>query len=168
VERMPTELDPARLTAIIDTREQAPLDLSPLHTIAGTLATGDYSVCGLEQVVAIERKSLPDLLACVGRERARFDREVHRLAAYPVRALVIESTWPEIERGDWRGAVKPAAVLGSLVGWSATGLPLFMAGDHARAGKLVARLLYVTAKRRWREARALVAAALDGNGVAPK
>ena len=46
------------LTAIVDLREQLPLDLSPLRTIRGTLATGDYSVQGLENIVAIERKSL--------------------------------------------------------------------------------------------------------------
>ena len=54
-------LTPEQITAIIDTREQAPLDLAPLATITGTLSTGDYSVKGLEAVVAIERKSLPDL-----------------------------------------------------------------------------------------------------------
>ena len=81
------------LTAIVDTREQTPLDLAPLKTVRGTLSTGDYSIVGLEHVVAIERKSRDDLIACVGRERERFDREVKRLLAYHVRSLVVESTW---------------------------------------------------------------------------
>ena len=41
---IPAELQPADVTAIVDTREQLPLDLSPLRVERGTLATGDYSV----------------------------------------------------------------------------------------------------------------------------
>lgn len=156
--QIPADIAPERITAVVDTREQAPLDLSPLHTIAGTLATGDYSVRGLERLVAIERKSLPDLLACVGQERERFDREVQRLLAYPVRALVVEATWRDLEAGDWRSQVTPAAAVGSALGWIAAGLPVVMAGDHQRAGRVAGRLLYIAARRRWREARALVGA----------
>jgi hypothetical protein len=35
----------------------------------------------LEHVVAIERKSLGDLIGCIGVERERFDRVVQRLLA---------------------------------------------------------------------------------------
>lgn len=156
--RLPVDLAAGSIIGIIDTREQRPLDLSPLRSERGTLPTGDYSVRGLENVVAIERKSADDLLACVGRERERFDREVQRLLAYPVRALVIEADWPFFERGDWRGELTPAHVIGSLVGWIATGLPIVMAGDHERAGRFVGRLLFTAARRRWREARTLAAA----------
>ncbi len=153
---IPAGLRPEQVCAVIDTREQLPLDLSPLQTVEGTLPTGDYSVRGLENVVAIERKSLGDLLSCIGVERERFDREVIRLLAYPVRALVVEATWPDLERGEWRSKVTTAAAVGSCLGWIAQGLPVVMAGDHSRAGRHVARLLYLAAKRRWREARALV------------
>ncbi len=151
--KLPAELKPEAILAIIDTREQRPLDLSPLKTTLGTLATGDYSVSGLEHVVAVERKSLPDLVACVGVERERFDREVQRLLAYPVRALVVESTWQEIEQAQWRSNVTANAAVGSLLGWIAAGLPIVMAGDHARAGRFVGRILCIAARRRWREAR---------------
>ncbi|KKL24098.1 hypothetical protein LCGC14_2418760 [marine sediment metagenome] len=154
--RLPAELKPESVTAIVDTREQLPLDLSPLQSIEGTLTTGDYSVRGLEHVVAIERKSLPDLLGCIGQQRERFDREVQRLLAYPVRALVVEATWPDVEAGDWQSRITPPAALGSLLGWMASGLPIIMAGDHARAGRYVSRLLFIAARRRWRESRALV------------
>jgi len=154
--RLPAELKPEAVTAIVDTREQRPLDLAPLATEAGTLTTGDYSVKGLEAIVAVERKSLGDLLSCIGTERERFEREVQRLLAYPVRALVVEATWPAIEAGGWRSKVTPAAAVGSLLGWVAAGLPVVMAGDHARAGRYVSRLLFTAARRRWREARGLV------------
>jgi ERCC4-type nuclease len=153
---MKAELRPEDVVAVVDSREQLPLDLAPLATIAGTLATGDYSVRGLEHVVSVERKGLADLLGCVGQERDRFDREVQRLLAYPVRALVVESTWTEIEAGEWRSRITPSAVLGSLLGWIASGLPVVMVGDHDRAGRYVSRLLFTAARRRWREARALV------------
>jgi ERCC4-type nuclease len=155
--RLPAELRPDQVTAIIDTREQRPLDLAPLATITGTLTTGDYSVVGLENIIAVERKGLGDLLGCIGVERERFDREVQRLLAYPVRALVVEATWPDLERGEWRSKITAAAAVGSLLGWIAAGLPIIMAGDHQRAGRYVGRLLYTAARRRWREARALVA-----------
>lgn len=154
--KLPAELRPENVTAIVDTREQTPLDLAPLRTIGGTLDTGDYSVQGLEHVVRIERKSLTDLLGCVGRERERFQREVDRLLAYPVRVLVVESSWGQIDLGQWRGSVTPQQAIGSLLGWQASGLSIHMAGDHHRAGQHVARLLYTVAKRRYRELRALI------------
>ena len=79
--KLPEEPKVEDILAIVDTREQRPLDLSPLQVVRGTLATGDYSVVGLESVVAVERKSLDDLLGCIGTDRARFDREVQRLLA---------------------------------------------------------------------------------------
>jgi DNA excision repair protein ERCC-4 len=87
--KLPAKLEPSQVTAICDTREQLPLCLEPLRVQSGTLDTGDYSLSGCEHIVRIERKSLDDLLGCVGRDRERFDREVQRLLAYPVR--VIES-----------------------------------------------------------------------------
>ncbi len=154
---IPADLSPESLTAVVDTREQAAVDLTPMRTIRGTLATGDYSVVGLESVVSIERKSLSDLLGCIGQERERFEREVQRLLAFPCRALVVEAFWSDIEAGRWQCKVTSAAALGSLLGWVAMGLPVIMAGDHSRAGRYIGRLLFTAARRRWREARALVA-----------
>lgn len=138
------------VTAVVDTREQLPLDLSPLRSVAATLDTGDYSILGLESVVAVERKSLPDLVSCVGRERDRFLRELDRLRAYPVRLLVVEASWDDLESGSWRGQVTPAAVVGSVLSWQAAGLPVCLAGDRERAGRVVSRTLYLSARRQWR------------------
>jgi ERCC4-type nuclease len=150
------EIKASDIVVIQDTRERTPLDLTPLIVIQGTLSTGDYSVKGLEDIIAVERKSLADLVMCVGRERERFDREVLRLQAYPVKALVVEAHLADIEAGAYRSKVKPNAVLGSLLGWMASGLPVLFAGDHAAAGKLTARFLFIAARRRWRESLALI------------
>jgi len=153
--RVRKELRPEEITAIVDSREQIPFNLSPLRSEVGSLPTADYSVRGLEHVVAIERKSLADLVACCGVERERFDREVLRLLAYPVRALIVEATWADLLAGDWRSKVKPASVIGSVLGWGALGLPLLLVGDHQRAGECCAKLLFIAARRRWREALSL-------------
>ncbi|QEF99752.1 hypothetical protein Mal15_38180 [Stieleria maiorica] len=154
---LPAELPASAITAIIDTREQMPLVLPGLRTEPATLPTGDYSVKGLESVIAIERKSLPDLLACVGRERERFEREIDRLRAYPVRALVVEADWSDIERGDWRSKITPKQAGASLVSWQVKGLPCILAGTPKRAGQLVASMLRRAAVHRYRELRALTA-----------
>jgi ERCC4-type nuclease len=99
---LPAEFRPEQVTAVVDTREQCPLDLSPLTTIRKTLVTGDCGILGLEGIVSIERKSLTDLVVCSGVERGRFGREVKRLQGYSVRALVVEATWEEGKAGRWR------------------------------------------------------------------
>lgn len=156
--RLPAEPDFDRVVGLIDSREQTPLDLNPLRTEPATLATGDYSVKGLEHVIAIERKSLGDLVSCCGTERERFEREIQRLIGYPVRCLVVESDWCEIEMRQWsqKSTITPKIVIGSLLGWAAAGIPLVMAGNHRRAGELVSRMLYIAARRRYREARGFV------------
>ena len=152
---LPSKLDPSSVVCIIDTREQLPLNLDPLRTEPGTLPTGDYSLKGLEHHVCIERKSLDDLLGCVGRERERFERELHRMLAYPVRVLLVETTWGEIELGHWRSKVTSSQAMGSLIGWAAMGIQLALVGTHERAGKFASRLLYTVARRRYAELRTL-------------
>ena len=107
----------------------------------------------MEAVVAIERKSLPDLLACCGRERERFDREVQRLLAYPVRALVVEASWQDIEAGDWRSRLTHQAGRHVAGQWMVRGLPVVMAGDRRMAGIIVAGMLRRAAIHHWRELR---------------
>ncbi len=154
-------LKPEKITAIIDTREQRPLTLQinpklVLKSETATLGTGDYSVKGLENIIAIERKSLDDLMGCIGTGRERFEREMLRMRGFEVRGIVVESTWEQIESGKYRSHVKPNAALGSLMGWIAAGIPITMAGNHDRAGVWVARMLYIGAKRRYEQLKHLV------------
>lgn len=148
-------IEPADLVAIIDTREQAPLDLSPMRVERGTLSTADYSLKGLEGIIAIERKSLQDLIGCVGVERERFERELARLRAYPCRAVVVEATWSELQAGGWRSKVTPASAVGSVLAWISEGIPFLFVGNHVEAGRAVARLMFVAARREWRKLQAL-------------
>lgn len=70
------------MIVVCDNREQTPWRFSnwpDIEVRAGTLNCGDYSLCGLENAVAVERKSLDDLVSCLGAERSRFERELARL-----------------------------------------------------------------------------------------
>ena len=49
---------------LIDTREQRPYKFD-IDTVTGTLTTGDYSICGLENYISIERKTIDDLIGCL-------------------------------------------------------------------------------------------------------
>ncbi len=149
------ELAPEDLIAICDTREQTPFDLAPLQCERATLRTGDYSIKGLEHVVTVERKSLQDLIGCIGYGRERFDREMQRILSYPSRLIVIEASLAQIQLKQYRGETHPNSVIGSLLGWMARGIPVLLANDHTEAGKMVARFLFITARRRWEEAQSL-------------
>lgn len=142
--------------AVIDPREQMAFDLSPMQMIRATLQTGDYSYRGGENVCRIERKSIDDIVACCGRERERFEREVERLLAFPCRAIIIEGSWSDIERGEWRSQIGPKAVAQSLLSWISRGLPVVLPGSRERAEDYCRRLLYLSARRQWRIARAMV------------
>lgn len=132
---------------IIDSREQAAWEFQDLASEPGTLSTGDYSLKNLTHLVAIERKSLPDLLGCVGHDRDRFKRELQRLRAYRFRALVIEADYADLERGEWRSKIQPAAVLGSLAAWTAQySLPIWLAGDHQSAARFAEKFLFQSAR----------------------
>ena len=150
---------PEDIVAVIDSREQLPLSLDPLKTITATLTTGDYSVRGLENVVAVERKSLGDLLGCVGTDRPRFEKQVKRLLGCPCRLLVVETSLAELEAGAWRQKITPACAIGTLLGIMAHGLPVALVNDHEQYGRYVARFLFICARRRWREARSLIGGA---------
>jgi DNA excision repair protein ERCC-4 len=128
------------LRVIIDTREQRPYRLA--GAVRRCLSTGDYSIAGYEDCIAVERKSLADLLSCIGRDRARFERELARLACLKFPALVIEADLSAVLAGNGRSLVHPSAVLGSLVGWSLKyRLPVWFAGNRRIARLLIERLL---------------------------
>jgi len=113
---------------VIDTREQAPFafegitgDRGRVLEIAKSrvgLKTGDYSIRGLEDVIAVERKSKVDLYGTVGRGRERFERELERLAAMGAPAVVLECDLASLLRPPARSKVSPSSALNSLIAWS--------------------------------------------------
>lgn len=144
---MPKNLKIEDIVAIQDSREQCPVDLSPLKTIVKGLKVGDYSVEGYEDKIAIERKSLQDFIGCCGSSRERFERNIERLQLVPFRAIVIEGNWSTIELKQYRGTIHPNAILGSALGWALGNISILMADTPARAGKIIARMLWIAANR---------------------
>jgi ERCC4-type nuclease len=121
---------------VIDTREQAPWAFD-CPTVRRKLNAGDYSVEGLETIVAVERKSLKDFVATVIHDFPRFAAELDRLARYETACVVVEADLDDVLRGlageDLRGA-SPESVLGAAVRvglqW---GIPVFWCGSRQAA-----------------------------------
>jgi DNA excision repair protein ERCC-4 len=155
---IPADLKPEDITILVDSREQTPFSLPQFRVEVTSLKSGDYSVKGLEHVIAVERKGLIDFLGSLSNDRERFEWQIKRLLAYPVRALIIESTWGQLELGGWKSRVTPQAAVGTALGIMAQGVPVILAGNHGQAAIFLGRFLFIAARRRWREARSLVAA----------
>lgn len=102
---------------IIDTREQLPYSFpSSWPTVRQSLTTGDYSLLGFEDCVALERKSLDDLLGCIFTDR--FEAELKRGAAIAHGYLIIEANLYRLRnhrrcKGE-KATIKPQSVLGKL------------------------------------------------------
>lgn len=153
---IPADLSPADVLVQYSGAEQLPWDLSPLRMQPAAIQTGDYQLLGGEHLIRIERKSLSDLVACCGVERERFERELERMPAFPARILMVEASWEDIEAGEWRSKIKPAAVEASLLSWIGQGISVVMAGDRRGTEKFATRILYLTARRHYRQLRAMV------------
>ena len=103
---------------VVDSREQLPLRFANLPAVGGTLQSGDYSIQGLEEYFAVERKSISDLVSCCsGDGRQRFQRELHRLRGFAFARLLIVGSREDIETGSYHSQIKPLSVLNSLLAW---------------------------------------------------
>jgi ERCC4-type nuclease len=123
-------------TIVADTREQHPYSF-PCATNRKALAAGDYSVEGLEDQVAVERKSLTDFVHTVIHDHQRFGREMLLLSTYEAACVVVEADLDAVLRGsrgdDLRGA-KPESVLGAAMHITLRyGVPVFWCGSRQAA-----------------------------------
>lgn len=125
---------------IIDSREKMPYRFPGAITRA--LPAGDYSLDGMEHRVAVERKTIADCYASLGRGRARFEREMERLARMDFAAVVVEATLAEFLRGAPFSRLPPKAAINSLIAWAVRyRVCVFFAGDRRYARSLTYRLL---------------------------
>lgn len=118
-------------TIIVDTREQAPYDFKNYCTDADqgyremvvlthlqALPSGDYSIRGFENRIAIERKSKEDLFGTLGSGRERFIRELERLNKLDAAWVIIEATEPDIhESPPERSRLNPKTISRSISAW---------------------------------------------------
>ena len=100
----------------------------------GTLDTGDYSLSGLTDKVAAERKSIPDLVACLSRERERFARELLRGAALDAFCVAVEGSFTELANGQYRSQMNPHAACQSVAAFTARyNIPFVFCGSRSAA-----------------------------------
>jgi hypothetical protein len=146
------------VTIVIDSREQAPFAFEHAKyagtvTEPGALDTGDYSLAGLTDRVAVERKSLPDLVACLAGERERFERELQRAAALDAFAVAVEASWAELAAGQYRSRMTPHSACQSVLAFSARyRIPFLFAGSRAGAEYVTwgfLRQYLESARKRW-------------------
>ncbi len=119
-----------------DTREQEPFLFSgyPVEVMPETLITGDYSIPGFIDRIAVERKSLSDLIGCFTTGRDRFTRELERLRGYESAVVVIEADFNELATGKYRSKLPPEAARQSIISMMQEyRMPFFFAGNRAKA-----------------------------------
>ena len=144
---------------LVDNREQRPFAFTGpryegVEVEAGTLTVGDYSLAGLADRVAVERKELADLVQCLGRERERFERELQRGAALDAFAVVVESSWADLAGGQYRSRLNPHAACQSVAAFMGRyRVPFLFAGSRTAAEYVTwsfLRQYLESARRRWR------------------
>jgi len=116
---------------IVDRREQIPWTFESvtigtgksekqlvLNQKPGTLQAGDYSIEGMEDRVAIERKSKEDLFGTLSRGRDRFIKELSRMNEMEFAAVIVESDWLDcMLNPPERSKMAPVSVNGMHVAW---------------------------------------------------
>ncbi len=147
----------AMMTIVADSREQRPYAFAHEKYAAivqpGTLTVGDYLLAGLIDKVAVERKELGDLVACLGRERERFVRELQRGVALDAFAVVVEASWADLAQGNYKSALKPHAACQSVLAFTARYRTPFIFAGSRTAGEYAAwgflKQYLGEAKKRW-------------------
>jgi ERCC4-type nuclease len=125
---------------IIDSREQLPYTFS-VPSIVGTLTVGDYSICGLESRISIERKSLPDLLQSLTRGRERFEKELAKAKSYDWFYVMVECSPSDILEGRYDAQVHPSAAWESICTFSVRHCPFLFCESREIGARLVESIL---------------------------
>ena len=131
---------------ICDTREKLPYDFSDeVEVVHEKMDTGDYSVVGFDDVFAIERKSLPDLLKSITWQRKRFKQEIERGDDLLAFIVMVECPLKDITEWNYDREVHPNAVMGTVNNWEKYhNVEFVWAGSRGEAEEATLRLL-----RRW-------------------
>lgn len=145
----------ADLNILVDTREQLPysFDRWPVTVQTTGIPTGDYSLKGFEDKIAIERKSLDDLIGCLcGKSRERFERELARARSMEFFAVVIEANFFDISNKAYHSVMNPDSVLQSISAFHVRYRARFLFAGDREGGEylthsLLSKYLYEIEKR---------------------
>lgn len=144
-----------KIILVQDTREQngyGPLFQTP-HVV-GTLGSGDYSILGLEDLIAIERKSFQDLLGSLTGGRERFETEMKRARAYHRFFVLVECSPADILVDDFGklSRAHPRSIWGTVCTWSTRYHPFIFGNDRATSARLCEGILFAYAKEFFKRA----------------
>jgi len=123
------------LRIVVDTREQRPYNFNEhvVEVFKQKLNTGDYSLVGYEDRVALERKSIDDLIGCLITGRDRFKRELERARELDHFAVIVECSMEDVVQGRYRSKLNPHAALQSIIAFQARyGTSFIWAGSRDR------------------------------------
>jgi ERCC4-type nuclease len=156
-ERGGTQLRSPLPIVVVDTREQIPLSFRRFKGwFAGVemraLALGDYSVAGMEDSCAVERKDLSDLVSSFTENRVVFVKRLRRMSVLPHSLLVITAPLSQIKSAYPYGRGNPNRVTQSLIAVLAgLRLPFICTETHELGEEIVASYLYQTFLYDWLE-----------------
>ena len=129
---------------LTDTRETLPYQFTgyDCQVEAATLITGDYSLPGFSDKVAVERKSLPDLIGCLTTGRERFTKELARARSYDFFCVVVEANMADLYTGQYMSKMNPESALQSIMAFRVRyGVAFDWCGNRAGGEKVTYSLL---------------------------
>lgn len=114
---------PKKFTILKDTREHQDkgwmfrASANCMGMVRKKLDVGDYTLEGLEKIIAVERKTLGDLWNTLGRQDnyQRFLREWERAKDYRMKYLVIEASLADVDKGYRYSKVPPGNIHAKLI-----------------------------------------------------
>jgi len=118
---------------LCDSREQQGFTFDPavVRVERCALPAGDYSLAGLADRVAVERKSLNDFVATVIRGRARFGIELKKLKSLEAACVVVEGDLSDVLAGRYKGGAHPHSVFGAVMSIIVDcGVPVYFCSDR--------------------------------------
>lgn len=121
--------------------------------------TGDYSIEGMEQLLRIERKKMPELWSCVGSRQDHFRSQLERMRRFRYPVLLIEGTPVELARSKPPNSrMSWEQVSYRTMAWTMEfGVPVWFMGQRSRESCRMIEDLMVAAHqhhlktRHWRE-----------------
>lgn len=132
----------APFTIIVDSREKDGYTFSKYPFVTKKLDIGDYSIEGLEEIVAVERKSLADFMNTITRGRARFHVELGKMKRLRAKCVVVESTLRDVLDEKYKSGLPASNVLGTVMSINIDfGIPVFFCSDRQAAIVFVEKYL---------------------------
>ena len=134
----------SQMRIAIDTREPWPHPWAPYYSAhfileRATLDTGDMALAALPDGALVERKTVSDLLGCIGKGRERFERELKRSRYCGRLIVIVEGTLAEVLHET--RTIHPNAILGTLAAWQRRFPPFCFAGRQETAARLAESFL---------------------------